>query len=234
MPWAVAAAVGGAVVGGVASNMAADTQASAANNATNTQQAMYEQTVQNEQPYMSAGSTALNTLNGQLPSLNAPINNTNWQQYMDPGYQFQLGQGQQALQNSQAAGDGSLSGSALKGLVQYNQNYANTAYSNAFNQYQTQNSNIYSRLANLANLGQNAAAGTGQAAVSTGANEANTITGAGNAQAAGIVGTGNAITSSANNGLSYYMMNNMANNGSLFGAGNSGGIQGWTPATGGQ
>lgn len=234
MPWAVAGAIGGAVIGGVASNMAADTQASAANNATNVQQQMYEQTLQNEQPYMTAGSTALNTLNGQLPTLNAPINNTNWQQYMDPGYQFQLGQGQQALQNSQAAGDGSLSGSALKGLVQYNQNYANTAYSNAFNQYQTQNSNIYSRLANLANLGQNAAAGTGQAAVSTAANEANTITAAGNAQAAGIVGTGNAITGSINNGMGYYMMNNMASNGSLFGAGNSGGIQGWTPAAGGQ
>jgi hypothetical protein len=233
MPWGVAAAVGGALVGGIASNMAAGTQADAANNATNAQQAMFNTTVANEQPYMTAGSTALSTLNGQLPTLNTPINNTNWQQYMDPGYQFQLGQGQQALQNSQAAGDGAMSGAAMKGLIQYNQNYANTAYSNAFNQYQTQNSNIYSRLANLANLGQNAAAGTGQAAVATGANEANTITGAGNAEAAGIMGTGNAVSGGISNGMGYMMLNNMSG-GSLFGGSSSAGVPGWTPSTGGQ
>ncbi len=220
MPWGVAAAVGGALVGGVASNMAAGTQAGAANNATSLQQQMYSENVTHEQPYLNMGNSALDQLNGQLPTLNAPINDSNWQQYMSPAYNFQLQQGDQAIQNSAAAGDGALTGSALKGLVNYNQNMAGTAFQNAFNDYQTQNSNIYSRLANLANLGQNAAAQTGQAGVSTGANEAQTITGAGNAEAAGIMGAGNAISGGINNGMSYMMMNNLSG-GNLFGGSSS-------------
>ncbi|NIE67477.1 DNA transfer protein p32 [Burkholderia sp. Ax-1719] len=227
----VAAAIAGgsvaaAGIGAVASNSAADTQASAANNATGAQMAMFNTTQQNLQPYMSEGNTALNTLNGQLPTLNAPINNTNWQQYMSPAYNFQLQQGDQAIQNSAAATDGALSGAAMKGLINYNQNMAGTAFQNAFNDYQTQNSNIYSRLSNLANLGESAAAGVGQAATATGANVANTITAAGNAQAAGTVGTANAVTGAVNNGLGYYMLNNLAGSGSTADYG----VPGWTPA----
>jgi len=229
----VAAAIvgGGALtagVGAMASQSAAGTQADAANNATNAQLGMFNTTQQNLQPYMGAGSTALSTLTGQLPTLTAPmaiqpsINNTNWKQYMSPAYDFQLQQGQQALQNSQAAQDGALSGAALKSLINYNQNMAGTAFQNAFNdyqtqygnqfnQYQTQNQNIYNRLANLANLGENAAANVGQAATQTGANVANTIQAAGNAQAAGTMGAANAFTGAANNGMGYYMLNNLVN-----------------------
>jgi hypothetical protein len=242
----VAAAIaGGAVasagIGAVSSQSAANTQADAANNATNAQLGMFNTTQQNLQPYMSAGSNALSTLTGQLPSLNTPmaiqpsINNTNWQQYMSPAYNFQLQQGQQALQNSQAAQDGVLSGAALKSLVNYNQNMAGTAFQNAFNdyqtqygnqfnQYQTQNQNIYNRLSNLANLGENAAANVGQAATQTGANVANTTMAAGNAQAAGTMGMNNAITGAVNNGMGYYMLNSLANPSAA-----SGGM--WTPAT---
>jgi len=236
-PCVAAAIVGGAAltagVGALSSQSAANTQADAANNATGAQLQMYNQTVQNEQPYMSAGSSALSTLAGQLPTLNTPmgimpsINNTNWQQFMSPAYNFQLQQGDQALQNSQAAQDGVLSGSALKGLINYNQNMAGTAFQNAFNdyqtqygnqfnQYQTQNQNIFSRLASLAQLGQNAASNTGMQATQTGANVANTMTAAGNAQAAGIMGTSNAITNGFNNGMGYYMLNNLSG-GNLFG-----------------
>ena len=117
MSWIAVAVIGGSVISGAmssnAAQSAANTQANAANNATANTQAQFQQMVGNEQPYMNAGSTALSTLNGQLPSLTAPINNTNWQQYSDPSYQFQLGQGQQALQNSQAAQDGAMSGAVL-------------------------------------------------------------------------------------------------------------------------
>jgi hypothetical protein len=232
-----AAIVGGAAitagVGAISSSNAASAQENAANNANATQWGMFNTTQQNLQPYMSSGSNALSSLNGQLGTLNTPmaiqpsINNTNWQQYMSPAYSFQLQQGAQALQNSQAAQDGVLSGSALKGLINYNQNMAGTAFQNAFNdyqtqygnqfnQYQTQNQNIYNRLSNLANLGENAAANVGQAATQTGANVANTQVGAGNAQAAGIMGTSNAISSAANNGMGYYMLNNLANSGGGF------------------
>lgn len=212
------AVVGGAVIGGImqgnAAQSAADTQANASNNATAAQQQMFNTITQNQQPFMQAGTTALNTLNGQLSSLNTPINNTNWQQYMSPGYQFQLDQGKQALMNSQAAGNGSLTGAAMKALIGYNQGMANTAYNDAFNQYQTQNQNIYNRLAGLAQLGQNAAANTGMAGAGMASGIANTITGAGNAAAAGQIGQANAYAGMANNIGGYTMMNQLMGSGS--------------------
>jgi hypothetical protein len=249
-----AAVIGGAAitagVGAMSSQSAANTQADAANNATAQQEAIYQQTVANEQPYMNAGNTALSTLTGKMGALNtampvmSPINNTNWQQYMSPAYNFQLQQGTQALQNSQAAQDGALSGAALKGLINYNQNFAQTGFNNAaslymsennqqFNQYQAQNQNIYNRLSGLAQLGQNAASSTGMTGAGMAGGIANTITGAGNAQAAGTIGTANAVGGGINNGLGYLMMNNMTG-GQLFGGtGANAGVPGWTPSTGG-
>lgn len=210
MPWgAVAGAVVGGIMQGDAASSAADTQANAANRATDSQEKMFQQMVKNQQPYMDAGTSALATLNGQLGSLNAPINNTNWQQYMDPGYQFQLQQGAQAINNLNASQNGALSGAAQKSLINYNQQMANTAYNNAFNQYQTQNQNIYNRLAGLAQLGQNAASNTGMAGAGMASGIANTITGAGNAQAAGIMGSANAISGGLNNASGYLMLNNL-------------------------
>jgi hypothetical protein len=112
-----------------------------------------------------------------------------------------------------------MSGAAMKSLIGYNQQMANTAYNNAFNQYQTQNQNIYNRLAGLAQLGQNAASNTGMAGAGMSSGIANTITGAGNAQAAGIMGTGNAIGGAFNNLSGYSMMNQLMN-------GNNGGSGG--------
>jgi hypothetical protein len=59
----------------------------------------------------------------------------------DPGYQFRLEQGTKGLA-SQYAGKGSFfSGAAMKGIDQYNQDYASGEYGNAFNRYQTQRGN---------------------------------------------------------------------------------------------
>lgn len=225
-PCVAAAVVGGSLVGGYMSSQAASSAASdqenASNNATQAQENMYNQTVANEQPYMTAGSSAMSSLTGQLPSLTTPINNSNWEQYMDPSYSFQLQQGQQALQNSQAAGDGAMSGAAMKGLIGYNQNMAQTGYQNAFQDYQTQNQNIYNRLAGVAQLGQNAASNTGMTGAGMAGGIANTITGTGNAEAAGAIGSANAYTGAANNLSSMYMMNNMTG-GNLFGNGSAAG-----------
>src|SRR5258707_1754862 len=81
---AVAAAVvaGGAVVGAViqsdAASHAADLQARSAQNAQNIQQGMYNQTVQNEQPYMQAGQGAGSQLNYLLGTSGTPRNAPNW------------------------------------------------------------------------------------------------------------------------------------------------------------
>lgn len=53
--------------------------------------------------------------------------------YADPGYQFRLDQGRQALEQS-AAGKGTLrTGGSLKDLMTYGQNMASQEYSNVFN-----------------------------------------------------------------------------------------------------
>lgn len=111
---------------------------------------------------------------------------------IDPGYQWRLQQGAQGVMNSAAAGSGSLSGPALKALMEYNQGAASQEYGSSFDRFQTQQGNIFQRLSSLAGLGQSAAAGVGAQGVATGANIGANITGAANAGAAGQIGAANA------------------------------------------
>lgn len=111
---------------------------------------------------------------------------------MDPGYAWRLQQGAQGVMNTAAAGSGSLSGPALKALMEYNQGAASQEYGAAFNRFQTQQGNIFQRLTSIAGLGQNAAAGVGNQAVATGGNIGSNIVGAANAGAAGQIGAANA------------------------------------------
>ena len=80
--------------------------------------------------------------------------------YNDPGYQFQLEQGQRGL-NTQAAASGLLgSGRALKEATQYGQGMAegqfNNVYNRNFNTWNQENQN----LSNLVNQGNNAYQGS--------------------------------------------------------------------------
>jgi hypothetical protein len=80
--------------------------------------------------------------------------------YNDPGYQFQLEQGQRGL-NTQAAASGLLgSGRALKEATQYGQGMAegqfNNVYNRNFNTWNKENQN----LSNLVNQGNNAYQGS--------------------------------------------------------------------------
>jgi hypothetical protein len=111
---------------------------------------------------------------------------------IDPGYGWRFQQGMQAVMNGSAPGVGSLSGPALKALIDYGQGEASQEYGNAFNRFQTQQGNIFQRLSSIASLGQNAAANVGNQGVATGGNIGANIVGAGNAMAAGQVGSANA------------------------------------------
>ncbi len=135
-------------------------------------------------------------------SFTQPFDVQQFYNYADPAYAFNLQQGTQALQNSAAAGSGALSGSALKDLLKYNQDYAGNAYNDAFNRYQTQQGNIFSRLSSLATLGQNSAAGVGAQGTTLAGNAGQAITNAGTAAGSGYVGAGNA----ASNGLTNYWL----------------------------
>ena len=142
-------------------------------------------------------------------SFSKPFTVEDFYNYADPGYAFQLQQGTQALQNSAAANSGALSGAALKDLLKYNQDYAGTAYNDAFNRYQTQQGNIFSRLSSLATLGQNAAAGAGATGANLVGQAGQAISNAGAASGAGLVGAGNSLNSGVTN---YWLMKQFGGN----------------------
>ena len=113
---------------------------------------------------------------------------------MSPAYQFQSQQGAQGTLNQAAPSQGAESGAALSALQSYNQQFANTSFNNAFEQYQTQQNNIFGRLSQLATLGSNAGSNQATGASSFGNSVGNTFAGIGAAQAGGTVGAANAIT----------------------------------------
>jgi hypothetical protein len=128
----------------------------------------------------------------------------------DPGYQFQLQTGAQALRNQDTPGVGALSGPALKDLMAFNQNMAATGYQGAFNRFTTQQNNIFSRLSGMAGLGQNAASNTGTAGTALGTGAASTQAAAGGSRAAGIQGVADSLAGGAT--LAYlFGKNNNAN-----------------------
>ena len=202
-----------AAVGAVGSMTAANDQSNAANHATESQKAMFQQTFDAGAPYRNAGAGATGKLSDLLGtsgntgaagygSLNQPFTGADYLANKDPGYQFQLDQGQKALQNSQAAGGGVLSGAALKDLIGYNQGMASTGYQNAWNRWNAQQTNTVNRLGSLAQLGQASSTNSATGASNFANGIANTITQGGNAQASGAVGAANSI----NSGLGYYYL----------------------------
>jgi hypothetical protein len=121
----------------------------------------------------------------------------------DPAFKFRMQQGMDAIQKSAAAKGTLLTGGTMKDLTGFAQGLASEEYDKLYgrnlgeyqmaNQIYNQNqSNQFGRLSSLSSLGQNAAANVGNQASSFAGNAADLITGAGNAQAAGQVGSANA------------------------------------------
>ena len=235
----VAAAVaGGAIVGGVASSAiggsaaksAAGTQADAANNAAQLQWQQFQQLQQNQQPYMQLGQNSIGGLQSQLGKLggmNFSFNPTEAQLEQTPGYQFTLQQGLKGVDNAASAKGLNLSGAQMKGIGQYTTGLADQTYQqqyqNALQNFMTNygaSSDQYNRLSGLVGLGQNAAAGVGNAGLQTANSAGNFLTSGANAQAAGTIGAANAINggigSAMNGGLLYSLMN-QGNNSSIYG-----------------
>ncbi|SDC25450.1 hypothetical protein [Paraburkholderia lycopersici] len=152
-----------------------------------------------------------------------------------PGYQFTLQNGLKAAQNSASARGLGSSGAALKGASAYATGLADSTYNDVYNRdlstYTTNRNNAannfatnYSsasdnanRLLGLVNLGQNSAAMQGATGVSGSNSVANTLTSGAAAQAAGTVGSANAITgglsSALNGGTNALLLNSLLGKG---------------------
>src|SRR5215472_4244769 len=133
----------------------------------------------------------------------------------DPGYQFRISQGLQALQNSAAARGGLLSGNTAQAIEQYAQDYASNEYQNVYNRslgqyqqayniFQQNQANQFNRLASLAGVGQTATGQLASAGTAAAGNVGNILLGssaqigqslqnAGAARASGYAGVANAI-----------------------------------------
>lgn len=241
MPW-------GAAIGAAATIGSAAIQASSADSAGNTlsqanqaaiplvqkTQADNVASIQgNETPYTTAGATAAAGLNaGEQAGGQFTTNFSLSDLQQDPGYLFDLQQGNQAVQRAAAASGTLGSGGTLKSIANYTTGLASQEVNNAYTRYTTDQTNQYNRLAGIAGLGQTAVNQVNQAQT----NQANTVSNAqygatvaaGAANAAGTVGAGNAIsgglTSLANN------PSTLAGISSLFGAGNGSSFSTSNPA----
>ena len=171
----------------------------------------------------ATNTEAQNAANQYAGQFNHQFNATDLQNNMDPGYAFRQKMAMKAIENSAAARGLTGSGQNLADIVNYNQEAASQEYMNAYNRYQTQQSNLWNRLASLSGVGQqaNAQAGAaaGQAGSAIGTNTMNAanassqyLTSAANSRAAGSVGAANAwggVLGSAGNAYGTYAGLNM-------------------------
>jgi len=180
---------------------------------------VYNQQLGFQKPYQGAGTNAINQL-GQLgsgtyqmydPVTGQPTTTDTGSGYLThqfnaadlagglaPNYDFMLQQGQMANQRAANVGGGALSGNTLQGLNKYTQDYAGTAYQNAFQNYQKQRNDIYNNLSNMAGIGQTANQGAGTAGTSYGTGITGLNTGLANATAAALLGQAQAAGGGAN------------------------------------
>lgn len=254
MSWVAAAIVGGNVVGGLigadAAKSAANTQAQSAQQALDYQKQQFNTIQQQGAPTRAAGYNALNTL-GSLGSgtyqmydaqgnpigagtgsdyLTHQFNAADLKSGLAPNYDFMLGQGQEATNRMANLGGGLIGGNALTGLDRYTQDYAGNAYQNAFTNYQSQRTNIYNTLAGIAGLGQQSANTSANAGSQAANAVGNTIQNVGAAQAAGTVGSANAISGGLQNAGNQYTLSQLLGNKSV-GVNYALGSNGGTPQT---
>lgn len=173
------AIVGSAVIGGVVSSKSAKAQANAATaGMAQEERIAYEnRELQREladtqredfAPWRDIGEQSLNQLYEGVKSgqyLPDEFKFTGMDLYKDPGYQFRMEQGVEALDKSAAARGLLLSGAQQKALTDYGQNMGSQEYANAYARYADQytreanrRANEYNMLSALSSQGQASAA----------------------------------------------------------------------------
>lgn len=169
--------VGGNLLSGVlgsnAAGNAADAQLAASNNALALYKQMFDQQRADNMPLLNLRNSVLPQISGLLSN---PSSITS-----DPGYQFGLTQGTNALNSGAAAKGMTYSGAQQKALTKFGQDYGSTKLNDSLN-----------RLMGVAGLGQVGANNNQQAGNVYGQQGGNALTGAGNARASGYVGSTNA------------------------------------------
>lgn len=185
-------------VGASATRSAADKQKQASDAVVRENQRQYDQTREDYAPYRQAGYNALTQLAGDI---NAPV--TAAEVMSDPGYQFGLDQGQQALDRKIAASGGRISGASLKAASRYGTDYASTGYNAAYQRRQDR----LNRLAAIAGIGQTATGGSAAAGAAASGNISSALQSQGDASAAARLAQGNIWGNAVNSIAALYGRN---------------------------
>jgi hypothetical protein len=165
----------GSAISGRATRKAAQEQRAATSEAIAEQQRQYDQTRADFAPYRETGANALQRLYGTMDQAVTPE-----MVMQDPGYQFGMDQGMQALQRAQSRMGGRVSGQALKAASRFGTNYGASGYNAAYQRRQ----DTLNRLASLAGIGQTATGSSAMAGAGSANSISNLISGQGNASAA--------------------------------------------------
>jgi hypothetical protein len=216
-----AVTVGSSLIGANASRGAAASQERAAQQASDTQRAIFERQVELQEPFREAGLKGQNRLL-ELLGLSEDKTAPGFGKYAsaefgmdkftaDPGYAFRMSEGMKALERSAAARGGLLSGATLKGTQRYGQDLASQEFQNAFNRFQIQRTNTLNPYQALAGTAQTSANVLGGQAGELGRQLGSNIIGGGNAAAAGQIGQANAIVGGLGQGINFYQNQQLMN-----------------------
>ena len=167
MSGVAAAIAGSAVIGYVGSKASGDAQAKSAREGIKAEQQMSAENLafqremaesQREDfaPWQEAGGQALSKLWSGVQSGEFEVGNVDVKK--DPGYQFRMDEGVEALDKSAAARGRLLSGAQNKAITGYSQNLASQEYGAAYAREANEKKDKYNMLAGISQQGQASAA----------------------------------------------------------------------------
>ena len=153
----------------------------AAKDAAKSQSEGASQAIAEQRPYADLGDYSAGQLKDRLNN-NALLDTFSIEDLEDdPGYQFELREGQRAIDKAHGAAGKRYSGQALKAATEFGQGLAANRFDRAYNRDANDKSRIYNMLAGGVNAGQGSSGVIG-----------NYLVNSGDAAAAGRVGSSNA------------------------------------------
>lgn len=227
MSFVATAIVGGAVIGvggsivagkaaGKGAKKAAETTAAAADAATAEQRRQFDIAQEQLAPFRDIGEESLFMLSDLL-GLEAPTGEgeaarprsdqfgsltqrfTGEDLAQDPGFQFRLKTGREALEKSAAARGGLLSGRTGKALTEFGQQLGSQEFGAAFDRFRATQGDLFGRLFSVSESGRGAAVGSAQLGVQQGQQIGQNILAGGRATTQGQLGVGQAQSGIATN-----------------------------------
>ena len=213
-----------------AGDRAAALEAQSAADQLKLQREIWEKQQADYKPYLEQGTWGINRLGDLMKQGSGQLNNP-FDTYLaskglaggkfdtsNPAYQFQLKQGQQALDRSSAARGMGYSGAQMKASQEYGQGLASQQYDKEYNRASGEFGDYFNRLAGLSQGGQQAAGSMANAgsqyansASNTFGNLSNAQTGIlgqqANARASGYTANANALSGGLNSLTNLYALN---------------------------